>query len=370
MTAYLIKSALCLALMYGFYYVFLRNRKIYTFNRFFLIFSLLFSAVVPLLKLRLSFKLPINLDALVFANTSGIAVQNGNLPNQYVSEGSTVNPIWNVYLLVAAILFLRFVVNLYRIVRQVAKSETVSHGEFKLVLIDEQMLPYSFFKYIFLNRADYMEGAIEKDLIRHEQAHGRQWHSLDILLVELARIGFWFNPFIWFLGRAVQLNHEYLADEAVLSNQDLSTYQKVLLQVVFRNNSIYLASKFTYSFIKKRLIMMQKKNFRSSTLRKLMTLPLVIFLGLLVVQAQIVPKIETKPSTTKVTKNKKYVVDKNGHKVWVSTKKFTAPVMHRSKAVSKRNRKPKGKKVKYTVKFSEPRIVSDSASTNSVSTKK
>ena len=101
-----------------------------------------------------------------------------------------------------------------------------------------------------------------------------------------------------------------------------------------------------------------------------MTLPLVIFLGLLVVQAQIVPKIETKPSTTKVTKNKKYVVDKNGHKVWVSTKKFTAPVMHRSKAVSKRNRKPKGKKVKYTVKFSEPRIVSDSASTNSVSTKK
>jgi hypothetical protein len=90
-----------------------------------------------------------------------------------------------------------------------------------------------------------------------------------------------------------------------------------------------------------------------------------------------------------VTKNKKYVIDKNGHKVLRSssnavgkgterpegkpsktTVKFVQLGIVRSKAVSKRNRKPKGKKVKYTVKFAELSIVSDSVSTNSVSTKK
>ena len=53
-------------------------------------------------------------------------------------------------------------------------------------------------------------------------------------------------------------NHEYLADDKVLEDHDLSKYQNTLKTLVFRNNSTYLASNFNYSLTKKRLIMMTK----------------------------------------------------------------------------------------------------------------
>ncbi|MBR4917958.1 MAG: hypothetical protein IKZ52_01915 [Bacteroidales bacterium] len=38
----------------------------------------------------------------------------------------------------------------------------------------------------------------ELDLVlRHETAHAKQWHTLDLLLVELVGVACWFNPFVW-----------------------------------------------------------------------------------------------------------------------------------------------------------------------------
>ncbi len=50
----------------------------------------------------------------------------------------------------------------------------------------------------------------------HEEAHASQKHSLDILFVELLQIIFWFNPLFYFIKRSIKLNHEFLADRAVL----------------------------------------------------------------------------------------------------------------------------------------------------------
>src|SRR5688572_3861941 len=47
MIVYLIKMALCSALMLTAYFLFLEKAKMYRFNRFYLLFSLLFSLLVP-----------------------------------------------------------------------------------------------------------------------------------------------------------------------------------------------------------------------------------------------------------------------------------------------------------------------------------
>jgi bla regulator protein BlaR1 len=130
----------------------------------------------------------------------------------------------------------------------------------RIVLSQKKILPYSFFQYIIVNKTEYEKGQIDYELIIHEQAHCQQYHSIDILFIEIIKIIFWFNPIIWILKKEMQLNHEYLADTKVLQTKSLKSYQDILLNLVFRNNSTYLASNFNYSLTKKRLIMMTKNN--------------------------------------------------------------------------------------------------------------
>lgn len=57
----------------------------------------------------------------------------------------------------------------------VIKSSTIIHFQGALLaLMDDEMSPHSFFKYIFINKGDFEKGAIEKEIIRHEMTHVRQ----------------------------------------------------------------------------------------------------------------------------------------------------------------------------------------------------
>ena len=69
-------------------------------------------------------------------------------------------------------------------------------------------------------------------MLRHEQVHVRQWHTLDVLLAQLALAAAWRNPAAWLLRRALLDNLEYLADEAVLrTGLDRRAYQYSLLRL-------------------------------------------------------------------------------------------------------------------------------------------
>jgi bla regulator protein blaR1 len=289
-----------------------------------------------LLKIRLTSPLPFSLDSLLFASNTEQPVQQVTSISSQPAEITTVNPILIVYLLVATVLFLRFLLNLIRLIRLLKTSTKIAQSGHTLVLIETETLPYSFLKYIVVNAEAYRSGTIEPELLQHEHAHVRQKHSLDIILIELTRIVIWFNPVVWLLGKAVQLNHEYLADEAVLESREITTYQNILLNVVFRNHSTYLASNFAYSCTKNRLIMMKKNPSGSDSLRKLLTLPLIAFLGMLVVQAQTTTEtpVQTEKKVVKTTvKYTKPAVTQTP--VAKKTIKFTKPVMATSPAVKK-----------------------------------
>lgn len=186
-----------------------------------------------------------------------------------------------IYVLICVILLIRFVFNLEKIIRLINNSGKDLNSFPRIVLSEEKILPYSFFQYIIVSKTEYEKGQIDKDLIIHEQAHCKQLHSIDILLIEIIKIFFWFHPLIWIIKKEIQLNHEYLADNKVLQTQSLKNYQNKLLNLVFRNNSTVLASNFNYSLTKKRLTMMAKNN--SSTkciLRKISVIPLVLILAI------------------------------------------------------------------------------------------
>ena len=74
------------------------------------------------------------------------------------------------------------------------------------------------------------------------------------------QIVFWFNPLLILYKKAIKLNHEFLADEAV-NNQFNSViyYQNLLLKIASDKTNIALASNINYLITKKRFLMMAKK---------------------------------------------------------------------------------------------------------------
>ena len=116
----------------------------------------------------------------------------------------------------------------------------------------------------FINKDDYETKNIEKELFTHELTHVTQKHTLDVIILELVQVIFWINPLFIILKKAIQLNHEFLADETVINkHKNTSQYQHLLLNKAAWKNEYYLASNLNYSLTKKRLKMMTTQSSQS-----------------------------------------------------------------------------------------------------------
>jgi len=151
-------------------------------------------------------------------------------------------------------------------------------------------------------------------MITHEKIHVSQFHSLDLLVMELLTAVMWFNPLIWMMKNSVQLVHEYLADEGALnSGLDPLRYRVLLLNQVTEEKLICLSSSFSsarfpgkYSLIKKRIIMMTNKKISSKTKSGLLTfIPVSAFLLVLTgsVNGSLVKDIEVNSNGGATIKN-------------------------------------------------------------------
>ncbi|MFD1871690.1 POTRA domain-containing protein [Hymenobacter bucti] len=103
---------------------------------------------------------------------------------------------------------------LYRLSRRHPRTRL---GRGWLVQLPEPSRPaFSFGRCVFLSPAHAQLPAADYALlVQHEQVHGAQYHSLDLLLAEALGCFFWFNGLVPYFQRQLRLVHEYLADAAV-----------------------------------------------------------------------------------------------------------------------------------------------------------
>lgn len=187
-----------------------------------------------------------------------------------------------IWLGIAALLALRFLWQLASICWLAWKSEVGYADGVKVRLTTIEGSPFSFFSWIFIHRKLMNEPSLH-EVLQHEQTHVRQWHSLDVMLSELACVVFWFNPFVWLLKREVRVNLEYLADQAVLQHgNDSRSYQYHLLSLTFPRSVATLSNNFNVLPLKKRIKMMNKQRTKEiGRLKYLLLLPVSVLLFML-----------------------------------------------------------------------------------------
>lgn len=271
MWEYILKSGLCLFFLYGFYRIFLENEQFNKFNRFYLITILVFSFILPLLSFSYSVKtyemVEPGLETILVA-PSGSSVYSESL-SHYLPV-----VLLSIYLIGVLVFGIRLTRNLKAMFSEIRSNEKIEQYRYIMVLIKKRLSPYSFLSYIFLNKEEYENGQISPAIIRHEKVHVDEKHSLDLLLIELLQVIFWFNPLFYWIKRSMKLNHEYLADKAVVKN-DLTPFQYSKLLFSYSSGHYHnsLSSPMSQSLIKKRILMITK----TFSLKKLL-----LRLGLLV----------------------------------------------------------------------------------------
>ena len=273
MIAYLVKSGLCLAILLAFYHLVLEREKMHQFNRFYLLGSVLFSFLVPFVIIYVEAD-PVLAEEITKANANIISITENSVDAN--TWGFTEYAIIT-YLSITFLMLLRFIKSLIDILLKIRQNQIISYKKAKLVLVNDDILPHTFWNFIFISKEEYLSKKVEKELFTHELTHVTQRHTLDVLIIEALQIVLWFNPFFYPLKKAIQLNHEFLADDKVIaSHQDIPKYQYLLLDKAAWKNTYYLASNLNYSLTKKRLLMMKTQNSKSTILwKKLAIIPLV-----------------------------------------------------------------------------------------------
>lgn len=266
MIFYLVKTIFCLSLILLFYKCILEKEKVHHFNRAYLMLGLILSLIIPMLPTNLfvenTFLLASSFEStpLNAVNETVLSPQESIFPKEYI--------VFTAYVLISLILLIRSIHNILSILQKKKNSKTLEFRGAKLILVAEKIPPQTFMKSIYINSEDYTKGKIDPRILEHEYSHAKQWHSIDIIIIELMRCVFWINPVFKYYKHAIQLNHEFIADQAVIdSKHDVTKYQKLLFNFINTQNNNPLTSNVNFQFTQKRFNMMIKN---SSTKRKML----------------------------------------------------------------------------------------------------
>ena len=251
---YLLKVSICLLILYIPYLILFRNTTFFAANRLYLLLSLIFSFVIPTLEISQS---PTVYSIVVDSSSETSLSQYYDDFNSIESVNSEIN-----YPLILSLLYftgvlifsLRLGLSVMALIKIKRNGAVQKIGHVSMVRVDSSE-PFSFFNLIFLPKAE-----INPLIIQHEKIHIKQFHWIDLVLVEVAAIILWFNPIIILFKRSLKLQHEYLADEQTIQGDvQAEDYLECMLKEIKRTHFYGPISNFYYQFIKNRITMITKK---------------------------------------------------------------------------------------------------------------
>ncbi len=271
---YLAKVNAYWLLFYACYWLLLRKHTFFHWNRFYLLGTLLIAFALPAIHLAKPVTTIYVPETIYQKATISVAVIADKTPENGIDIWRWVFGLYTTGVLILA---WKFVSSLFRLFKMASRSERIEMGNYSLVMLSESTSgqngsSFSFFRWLFLSPHDYRHNP--DTIIRHECAHIRQYHTADILLIELLKIGFWINPVIWLYKRSLETVHEYLADESVPNRNG---YASFLVAYAMHSPGITIANHFFNSSLLKRRIQMiyKRRSSRWLLAKYLMLLPAV-----------------------------------------------------------------------------------------------
>lgn len=280
---FFIQSSAALALFYMMYWLLLRKETHYNANRFFLLLAVLCSSLLPLFPLQYTVFIDAGLKSTnVFSEIGNAFKEIKPYSGEIFSLSHTigfVDILFIAYLLGATLFSLRLLIQSLALVKLSLGEKNKTIDGFIIVENEKYALPFSFFNIVFINPKFHKQDVLP-EILAHEKVHIREKHWVDLLIIELLTVIFWFNPIIWFFEHSIKLNHEFLADQGVISKgTHIGKYQALLVNQLMGMQIIGLTNNLNYSINSNRLKMMTKqKSPKIKAIKLVWAMPIIALL--------------------------------------------------------------------------------------------
>jgi TonB family protein len=271
---YAIESSICLALLWAFYEVALKNDTNHRRNRYYLMGSVLFSVVTPLVTVSTpSYPSILPGEGIASLLLPGPVVTPSGQQGQISWIISSLSLVYFTGMVISAVVYFLTVAGLL-------KMALTGRREGRIIYCDtERPVCFSAFGYIFIS--NMISPGDSERMVDHERNHISRLHHLDLVITVAIGIIQWFNPAAHLFRRSLQALHEYEADNACLENgEEPLAYGKLLVSSAFGGITPALSNTFSKkSLLKNRIIMMTRQKSGSRTsLKLLLALPVAALL--------------------------------------------------------------------------------------------
>jgi hypothetical protein len=248
---YILKVNALLVLFYLVYQFALSKETFYKQSRWFLLSGLFVSLILPFVtftKIEYIEVKQVIEESLGVVKISKEVIQEPLLTNQEI--------VFLIYGIICFGFLIKTVFDFIKLFKIINISNSEKRN--KLVYVNTNLVhtPFSFFNYIIFN-SDVIHPTELENIIKHEEVHSNQKHSLDTLAAQFFIILFWFNPIVWLYRKSMVQNLEFLADNLAIQHvSDKVYYQRTMLKVSTQASNISIVNTFNQSSIKKRIIML------------------------------------------------------------------------------------------------------------------
>jgi TonB family protein len=253
---YLIEANAALIVMLGLYHLLLRNETNFTVVRVIMLAGGLLSTVLPLVHLEnfSSVALPVRLPTYWLPEIQTTSGAGGGSTTVFANLWRFAIALYLAGIAIAVIKLFHEVIQIFALINT-GRSTKIQ----KVVVVESDEMPvtFSFFNVIFIGGSENLSASEKNQIIEHESVHARQWHSLDIVFMNVISILFWFNPLIRSYKKIFVQLHEFEADARAVENQDVNRYCNLLARVALQSAGFNLASHFNNSLTTKRIQMMR-----------------------------------------------------------------------------------------------------------------
>lgn len=268
---YILEVIACSGVLAALYSLIIERKVDFLFARLFLIFSVLLSAVIPMINIPVW-------EAALVPQLTEVAV--GEVSTEVVQGTVTsfdfnfMALIWAVYGVGVALCMGSIVLQMVNILNIRRVGQMTTFDGVNIVRSQQNIASFSLFKTIYIgnNTADTDLPTI----VAHERSHIAHKHSVERVVMEIFKALLWWNPFVWIASRRLVEAHEFEADNDVIgSGCDANLYVATLLKHLF-GYSPEIANGLHNSLTKKRLKMILKGNSgRYALLRKMAVIPVL-----------------------------------------------------------------------------------------------
>jgi len=302
MIQYLLNATAIWLLSLVIFDLFLRKETYHSYNRFYLIGTLLLGVFLPLWEWQNSI--------VIYGQGINQPLQKALQVKEDISNsgsGLQHNAIgWQTYLTYiyfagVAMSIILFAVELIKLISLYNKGRKAKDGAWTIIETGKKHSPFSIFNYAFVESKDQYTAEQWNIILTHEQLHSMAFHFVDLLIVQAARIVFWFHPLVYLYQRRIMLLHEYQADK--VSAVQVKQYGQFLIEQAMLQRAPAVSHSFNYSPVKSRIVMLTRKSSALAKSKLLLVVPLTLICLLLFTNNSFSAKFEKQGNIVKYRGN-------------------------------------------------------------------